>query len=98
MLEIKKEHEVPTIDLTGPDGNVFFLIGTARRWAKQMGKNPGPIVDKMMSSDYKNAVAVFEIEFGNICKLIVTEDLQKYIEKGIKWRESPGGSLEDLGF
>lgn len=98
MLEVKKEFEIPTIDLTGPDGNVFYLIGTAKRWAKQLGKSPEVIVEGMMSKDYQNAVAIFELEFGHICKLIVTEDLQKYIEKGIDWKKSPGGSLEELGF
>lgn len=57
------------IDLTGPQGNVFFLIATARSLAKELGKDPEKIADEMMSSDYENAVQVFDREFGEFVTL-----------------------------
>ena len=36
MIKTKKNKGIE-IDLTGPQGNVFFLIGTARNLAKQLG-------------------------------------------------------------
>jgi hypothetical protein len=36
MIREKKKKEEFVIDLTGPDGNVFVLIATARRLARQI--------------------------------------------------------------
>lgn len=61
----EKESRKPEIDLTGPNGNVFFLMGTAKKWAKDLGKDPDAIIAEMKSGDYENAVQVFEREFGD---------------------------------
>ena len=53
------------IDLTGPDGNVFMLIGMASRWAKQMGLNASEISAEMMSGDYEHLLSVMEKHFGD---------------------------------
>ena len=53
------------IDLTGPEGNVFFLIGTAKRLASQLSLDWEQIKTEMMSSDYENAVATFDKYFGD---------------------------------
>ena len=51
------------IDLQGPDGNVFCLIGCARQLAKQLEKDPDAIANEMMSDDYDTAIKVFKREF-----------------------------------
>ena len=51
------------IDLTGPQGNAFFLLGTARQLARQLGYSNQEIetmLDYMQSSDYQNLINVFE--------------------------------------
>lgn len=53
------------IDLTGPNGNVFYLINTAKKFAKQLGLNGTSIERKMMSGNYENALKVFEENFGD---------------------------------
>ena len=53
------------IDLTGPEGNVFYLIAVATRLARQIGLDEALIQREMMSSDYDNAVMVFEKYFGD---------------------------------
>lgn len=61
------------IDLSGPDGNVFALIGIARNWAKQLDRDPSKIAAEMMSGDYDKAVEIFEREFcgpAGVCELI----------------------------
>ena len=58
------------IDLTGPQGNAFCLLGYASDWGKQLGKNVEAITKEMMSGDYENLVQVFDREFGSICDLI----------------------------
>lgn len=52
------------IDLTGPDGNAFVLMGLASRWAKQLGRDPKPILQDMCSGDYAHLLEVLEREFG----------------------------------
>ena len=38
MIRAKQEHIGPiVVDLTGPDGNAFALMGLASRLAKQLG-------------------------------------------------------------
>ena len=57
------------IDLTGPDGNAFALLGYAMRLCVKLGKEIEPIQEQMMSGDYENLVAVFDREFGNVVTL-----------------------------
>jgi len=58
-----------TIDLTGPQGNAFYLLGTANNLAKQLGLNGKEIMEEMKSSDYENLLQVFDKNFGNIVTL-----------------------------
>ena len=57
------------IDLTGPDGNAFVLIGTASRLAKQLGLDANEIKTEMMSGDYENLIRVFDKHFGEFVTL-----------------------------
>lgn len=58
------------IDLTGPQGNAFCLMGMARTWGKQLNKNVDAIIDEMMEGDYEHLCGVFEREFGSVATLI----------------------------
>ena len=57
------------IDLTGPDGNAFVLLGYAQNFSKQLNMQYGPIADEMTSGDYENLVEVFEKHFGKVVTL-----------------------------
>ena len=61
--KIKKQGPIE-IDLTGPQGNVFVLIGYAKKFAQQLGLEPNEVQKEMMSGDYENAVNVFDKYFG----------------------------------
>jgi len=61
----EKRHGKPEVDLTGPDGNAFALMGMAKGWAKQLGKEWKPIQTEMTSGDYENLLSVLEREFGD---------------------------------
>ena len=61
------------IDLNGPEGNAFVLLGFAQQWAKDLGKDAKAIKDEMTSGDYKNLVSVFEREFSNVCEVYYGE-------------------------
>jgi hypothetical protein len=69
MIKSKEQKSGIEIDLTGPDGNVFFLIGTAGNLAKQLGLDGKLIQTEMMSDDYENLVNVFDKHFGSFVTL-----------------------------
>lgn len=60
----KKETKIE-IDLRGPEGNAFCLMGYARRYCKELGKDSNSIINEMMSGDYENLLKVFDREFGD---------------------------------
>ena len=70
-MAIKKKVNKSTIeiDLTGPDGNAFVLIGKAGNLAKQLGLDGKAIREEMMKGDYENLVNVFDKHFGNFVTL-----------------------------
>ena len=51
------------IDLTGPQGNAYFLLGTASNLAKQLGLDGTKILSEMKSGDYENLLQVFDKYF-----------------------------------
>jgi hypothetical protein len=55
------------IDLTGPAGNAYAVMGNCREWAKQLGYTSEEIkalMDDMMSSDYEHLIQVADGHFG----------------------------------
>ena len=64
MIKSKNEKGGIEVDLTGPEGNAFVLIGYARKWSKQLGLNPDEVEMEMTSGDYENLVGVLEKYFG----------------------------------
>jgi hypothetical protein len=66
MIREKQSQTGPVIiDLTGPDGNAFALMGYARKFARQLGLNSDTIIKNMMAGDYENLVQIFEDNFGD---------------------------------
>lgn len=71
MIRKKQERNEPIIiDLTGPDGNAFALMGYASNFARQLGIDKEPIIKEMMSGDYENLLQVFDRHFG---KFVILE-------------------------
>jgi len=72
-MAIKSKSKMPPkgieIDLTGPDGNAFVLMGIANRLARQVGIDPERILKEMQSGDYENLLEVFDREFGSFVTL-----------------------------
>lgn len=65
MIKKKSEKSIRTeVDLTGPEGNLYVLLGYAKQWAEQLGLDYKKIIAEMKSGDYENLVAVMEREFG----------------------------------
>lgn len=62
----KKKEKRLEIDLTGPQGNAFCLLGIAHDFTKQLGREEdwSEISKRMKSGNYDNLLKVFEEEFG----------------------------------
>ena len=54
----------PVIDLTGPQGNAFYLMAQAGHYARQLGLDESAVINEMKSGDYENLVQVFDRHFG----------------------------------
>ena len=64
-IRAKNRNAERVIDLTGPDGNAFALMGYASRFAKQLSMDSNAIIAEMKSGDYENLVDVFDKYFGD---------------------------------
>jgi len=53
------------IDLTGPQGNAYVLLGYAQDFGRQLKLDYKNIQEEMTSGDYENLVNVFDKYFGN---------------------------------
>ena len=69
---IKSVEEMDTkieINLLGPDGNFYVLLGIGGKLCKQLGKNSEMFTRRMYSGDYENAINTFEEYFGDFVTL-----------------------------
>jgi len=73
MILKKEETGMVEIDLTGPDGNVFYLMGAAKKLTRTLNERRGNdflnwrnIQTDMMSDDYEHAIDVLEENFGHL--------------------------------
>ena len=66
MIKKKVNSGKIEIDLTGPQGNAFYILGVAQNLCKQVGIDSKPILDEMMSGDYENLIEVFDKKFGSV--------------------------------
>ena len=64
MIKKKKDKSKIELDLTGPDGNAFVILGYARRLSRQLDEDWDTVRDEMTSGDYENLIKVFEKYFG----------------------------------
>ena len=73
IKNIKDKKQSPIeIDLTGPDGNAFVLLGKAKSFAKVIGMNgieAEALINDMTSGDYEHLLEVFDKHFGSFVTL-----------------------------
>jgi len=71
---IKSLNEMPRakkieVDLSGPHGNAYYLLGLAIGLAEELDLEKDIIRKEMMASDYDNLLKVFDNYFGEIVNL-----------------------------
>ena len=57
------------IDLTGPDGNAFVLLGIAKGLCKELEIDDTKIIEDMKSGGYENLIETFDAYFGDYVDL-----------------------------
>lgn len=62
---VEKRKDMITIDLTGPSGNAFALLGFAAMWARELGLDESKIIEEMKESDYEHLISVLDKYFGH---------------------------------
>jgi hypothetical protein len=69
MIRAKQPVNEIVIDLTGPEGNAFVLLGYGSRFSKQLGIDVETVLSEMKSGDYENLIEVFDRYFGDFVVL-----------------------------
>ena len=74
-IEKKTPQDKIYIDIDGEKGNAFYLLGSAKNLAKQLGMNYHTIMDEMKQGDYMHLLKTFDFPLfftsrvlGNIIK------------------------------
>lgn len=57
------------VDISGPQGNAFWLVGYAKRIGKQLEFDIDKIQSEMLSGDYEHLISVFDKYFGSVVDL-----------------------------
>jgi hypothetical protein len=62
----KTNKERPLIDLSGPQGNAFYLMGVVKQTFRRSGASElgDQIVEEMMNGDYEHLVKTFDLYLG----------------------------------
>jgi hypothetical protein len=68
-IKSKSTQSTIQIDLTGPQGNAFYLIGTASKLAKKLDFDEERIISEMTEGNYENLIKVFDKYFGSFVTL-----------------------------
>jgi len=69
VIKAKPTHRGVEIDLDGPQGNAYYLLGTAKQLAMALSLDPEPILKEMQAGDYEHLVATFDRHFGDFVTL-----------------------------
>lgn len=58
------------VDLNGPDGNAFVLLGMAKSWARDLDLDWDEIKSDAMSGDYEYLLSTLDKHFGDYVDFI----------------------------
>ena len=72
MIKRKPKKFKPQIDLSGPQGNAFYLLGVVERTFRQsgaphLGKS---ICEEMKQGDYEHLVKTFDLYLGDHFEIV----------------------------
>lgn len=65
MIRNKTDKEL-IIDLSGPDGNSYYMLQLARQLCHKTGDNWQTVCSEMTSGDYEELLLTFDSYFGDL--------------------------------
>ena len=65
MIREKTLKDEVIVDLTGPEGNAYVLLGYAKQWSKELDIDFNVVKSEMTSGDYENLLVVIDKYFGD---------------------------------
>lgn len=57
------------VNLSGPEGNAYYLLGLVKENSNKIGKDPDDIIKEMTSGNYDNLIKVFNSYFSSLFDL-----------------------------
>jgi len=81
-LVARKPARKHVIDLNGPEGNAWSVLGIGSNLARAMNIDFEPIRKEMMSGDYRHLVETFDKHFGEHVDLILPNNWDDYRKEG----------------
>ena len=69
MAILEKTPRKQVIDLTGPQGNAFYLLGLASKLCKQLEIEDDIILEDMKMGGYEHLITTFDTYFGDLIDL-----------------------------
>ena len=72
MIKRKPKKFKPQIDLSGPQGNAFYLMGVVEKTFRQSGAADlgKSIVEEMKKGDYEHLVKTFDMYLGDHFEIV----------------------------
>ena len=72
MIKRKPKKFKPQIDLSGPQGNAFYLMGEVEKTFRQSGAADlgKSIVEEMKKGDYEHLVKTFDMYLGDHFEIV----------------------------
>lgn len=68
-IKKKKPSKQIEIDLSGPQGNAYYLLGVAQRFCAELALDYKQISYEMKSGDYEHLIIIFDKYFGKFVTL-----------------------------
>ena len=65
----EKNYNRVIFDLTGPQGNAFYLLGLASKLCKQLDLDEELVLYDMRMGGYEHLITTFDDYFGNVIDL-----------------------------
>ena len=65
ILNKDQTRKKPVIDLTGPNGNAYAVLGICSKIARKLGLDWNSIQEDAMSGDYEHLLEVCQQHMGN---------------------------------
>ena len=97
MIKKKKAGRI-VIDLDGPNGNAFVLLGMAKSWAKQLKLDWAEIHKEATSADYRKIVLTLDKYFGEVVDFTTQQDYLLNIDEAEIVEIEVDSNMKKMGY